>query len=270
MGEQLLKNETNKHNMDINTYWEQEEKIVKTILSEGAQAYFESLENTETEALPTERVCSCIDERVRGPKFAIPGSGILYGENKAYELLKGAGVTSISSHEDCGAAVLAFENLSDKEKKYYGSADNYAQEFTEHLARKLGIVYEGHRPVETPGIHVARAIYYDASGNFCSDIEGLPKGFTIDHKFSSNKDAKASLELAIKIAMGNHGFGDKFNSDNPLLIIPIGKKGVLNKLQTEISEIMQKETSWAGRIKLDKGIVIKAQKKEKKEVLNRV
>lgn len=256
--EEQLSHETHDQKYDIDAYWAQDNEAIEKIIDQGVQAYFQDIDMTGIAETP-ERVCACIDERVGGAKLAIPGSGILYGLEKAYKLLKEASVTSISSHEDCGAAALAFENLSPEEKKYYGSADTYAKEFTQRLADKLGILYDGHVKVETPGLHVARAIYYDDSGNFRADAEGLPRGFMIDRQLSSLGDAQANLELAITIAMGGHGFGERFTEKTPLLIIPVGKTDVLVDLREEIENVIQKNSSWAGKIKVDDGFIVKSE-----------
>lgn len=265
--EEQSSRETHDQKYDVDAYWARDNEVVEKIIDQGAETYFQDIDMTRTGEIP-ERVCACIDERVGGAKLAIPGSGILYGLEKAYKILKETGTTSISSHEDCGAAVLAFEGLSDKEKKYYGSADAYAKEFTDRLATKLGIRYDGHMKVETPGLHVARAIYYDDSGNFRADAERLPRGFTVDRQLSSSGDAQANLELAITIAMGGHGFGERFTEKTPLLIIPIGEADALVDLQKEIENVIQKNSSWAGRIKVDDGLTVKSEEEEKVTVLN--
>jgi hypothetical protein len=251
------------HEQEIEALWMEDQESMRDLVAKGAQSYFDNL--PEQEFLAEENAelpCACIDERVGGHKLAIPGSGIMESPDDAYKLLKESGVSSMSSHQDCGAAKLAFDRLGDPEKEIYGSADAYAQSWAKNMADRLGVPYIGHHSVKTPGRHVARTIYYDASGRFIADAPGVPKGFTISRKFESPEKAQANLNLAIKIATGDHGFKGKYSSENPLVIVPVGDTQDLSALRAEISQVVERDPELNGMIKIDEGYHTEAEVEE--------
>jgi hypothetical protein len=241
------------HDESREAFWMRDQEAITRIRDKGAQEFFDSLADQEQLSDDPERPCACIDERVGGPKVAIPGSGILQSEDEAFRLLKEAGVTSLSSHADCGAAVLAFNKLSPEDQARYGSADGYAQEWAKAMAARLGVPYAGHAEVDSPGQHVARAVYYDASGSFRADAPNIPRGFTVSRKYLSSEQARQDLLLAIRIATGDHGFAGKFNGDEPLLVVPISDGSDLAVLREEISEALEADPSLAGMTSVDAG-----------------
>lgn len=252
------------HELQKEALWMEGQATMDVLKEKGAQEYFDSLQGHEHLAEEdAELPCACIDERIGGHKFALPGSGILESPDVAFSILKEAGVDSISSHEDCGAANLAFERLDEDEKQRYGSADAYAQAWAKDMADRLGVLYVGHKTVETPGQHIARAIYYDSSGRFTADAPGVPKGFTISRKFGTPETAQSSLGLAIKIATGEHAFKDKYSPENPLVIVPIGEEGALDVLREEIQKVVEQNPELAGVIKIDQGYQISEEQEEK-------
>ena len=52
-------------------------------------------------------------------------------------------------------------------------------------------------------------------------IKEIPDGFIISRYFLDPTYSKEELAIALSIAMGHHGFGSKFNKDNPFIIAPI-------------------------------------------------
>lgn len=252
------------HEQEVEALWMNDQESMRDLADKGAQNYFDNLPNQEHLGEGSvELPCACIDERVGGHKLALPGSGILESPDEAFRVLKEAGVSSMSSHEDCGAASLAFDRLGDEDRKKYGSADAYAQAWAKDMAERLGVPYAGHHAVETPGRHVARAIYYDASGRFVADAPGVPKGFTISRKFESPDKAQASLDLAIKIATGQHAFKGKYSAENPLVIVPIGNDQNLDALREEISRVVKKNPELVGVIKIDSGYMPESDSQER-------
>lgn len=258
-----MNHETEHKDAQREDYWMHDNQAMLEILEKGAQGFmdekFKDLEINEHESL----TCSCIDERVGGNKLALPGSGILAGDQKAFEILKAAGVDAITSHADCGAASLAFGKLSAADQEKYGSADVYAQEWSRQMAEKLGIKYVGHIGVESPGQHIARTVYYDATGNFRADNPNIPRGFTVSRKFIETEEAQESLELSLKIAFGDHGFKEYFTPENPLVIIPIGNEQDLSVLSEEIATVVKQNPQMADKIRIDQGVVFELPAQEK-------
>jgi hypothetical protein len=91
------------------------------------------------------------------------------------------------------------------------------------IAEKLNLPHrhipavEMKRPLE---LHNAFYAIYDATGNFNRDrVPEMGPGFVTSPKYFSS--AKADLELAVKIALGNHGFGKKFDQENPFVLVGI-------------------------------------------------
>ncbi|MBM4417800.1 MAG: flagellar basal body-associated FliL family protein [Chloroflexi bacterium] len=162
----------------------------------------------------------CIDEGTPGG-LHMAGSGVLY--QNAVEDLRGK-ITGIWTHENCGAAALYVKN----KKIQTESPDAVADDEAKKLAEKLGIPYLGRiaakdmrRPTD---IHTARAIYYDGTGSFDPTlIPGMPQGFIISRKLISDPAyARAEVEVAIGIALGEHGFGSHFTGAHPLYVVIVG------------------------------------------------
>lgn len=241
----------------IEAAWMKSEAGVQNVLEKGADVYVREQPDFQKAFEAKERTCACIDERVGGDKMAVPGSGILLGKEAALALIRAEGLKKISSHEHCGAASLAFGQLSPEDQQRYGSADVYAQEWTKALAAELGIEYSGHVPIEGEQ-HVARAIYYDGTGRFNPGALGtLPQGFLVSRSKSSPEVTVSGVGLAVKIALGDHGFGNQRFVSSPLLIIPVGAREQLGLLREEIDAVLKDGPHEL--IHIDAGIVAPAQ-----------
>ncbi len=191
----------------------------------------------------------CIDEGTVGGVH-LAGSGILYPQAELD--LKGK-ISGIYSHTGCGAAKLYVEGQKISTENPDLIGDNKAKE----LADKLNISYLGRieasdmrRPT---GVHIARAIYYDGTGHFNpSQAKGLPLGFVISRKYISDVNySKQEVAMAIKIAQGKNGFGDKFKEGTPLYLVATGDDKPdslsIHKLVEELKEVAVKFPS----IKID-------------------
>jgi hypothetical protein len=74
-------------------------------------------------------------------------------------------------------------------------------------------------------------------------MDSIPSGFITSPKYFSS--AKTDLELAVKIATGNHGFGKRFTTENPFVLIGIisdtEETGISKEqIQKDLQEIQQK------------------------------
>lgn len=184
------------------------------------QALFEGLPNRLQAFQLKDTNLRCIDEGCPGG-LHMAGSGCLY--ERAAEDLKGK-ITGIWTHESCGAAKLYVESKKIDTK----DPDSVADAEAKKLADKLGVPYHGRIPLSEmkrpPTLHDARVIYYDGTGKWePTQVPGLPKGFMISRKLISDPGyAKAEVEVAIGIAMGDHGLGHQFTGKSPLYICCVG------------------------------------------------
>ena len=116
----------------------------------------------------------------------------------------------------------------------------------------------GEEMVRPKEFHNACAVWFDATGKFNPDKIGssIPKGFLIDYKVSSSTGREedkgypfAELQVAINIALGDHGFGGKFTKENPFTIVVIANDNKeLEMLKIEAGKLA---TPYDGRVKVD-------------------
>jgi len=200
------------------------------------------------------RVLICADERVMPlpGEFKVGTAGQLILGSKEYrdnfvESLKGK-IKAVRSHSGCGAAGVAYSRLSEEEKQKFVGAINemsvqgldidkasqgdlYGAYHSYDLSRKLGAAFEHTSFFAMRGykdFHDARIIFWSSDPAFDpSDLidkflpphflaNGLAFGLTEDY-------CKEELKLLSEIALGEHGFGTLFNTDNPFYVISVGK-----------------------------------------------
>lgn len=228
--------------------WRESQTVFSEIYKSGVKDYLEGLSILGEAFKLQDRSVRCIDEGTPGG-IHIAGSGILLStEDRRNELknateeLIGAGADGVYSHEGCGAAVLYAETVMHNP----AGVREYAIDWAKKLAAELKVPYKGHisdlaRPKE---FHNARIAYYDGSGKFDPfRIKEIPDGFIISRYFLDRDYAKEELRIALSIALGHHGFGDKFTADNPFIIAPVEKfvtkrSGIsLRELEQEAREV---------------------------------
>jgi hypothetical protein len=153
------------------------------------------------------------------------GSGVLAEGNHRTEFLRNlklAGVAEVKSHAGCGAAALYRERSGITDK----TVDEVAVEIATAIAKELEVPYSGHiedlaRPKE---FHNARVIYFDGTGTFNpSATESIPQGFVVSRRYMTPEHASVEANIAVSIALGSHGYGDKFTQEEPLLLVVIGE-----------------------------------------------
>lgn len=246
----------------VNDVWEKGNKDVAALLEHGADSFLRDRGSLEEAFHEGDVKCACIDERVGDEKFGLPGSGILLGKEKAAKIIRAKNITRISSHEHCGAAALAFKELSPEEQEKYGDADGYAEAWTQELADELGITYMCHEPVEGGDQHIARAVYYDGTGRFDLSRAKLPAGFLVSRYGEAPTFTASGVPLAVSIAMGEHGFGERFTPEMPLVVVPVANSSrELGTLVDEINRALEK-SEHLDRVRIDAGIVAPARKQE--------
>ncbi len=243
-----MKKQEEKKMRSVEEYWQDSQNIFSEIYKSGIKKYLRKVPALKKAFLLHDYSVRCIDEGTPGG-IHIAGSGILLStKEKKTELkkvvaeLKRAGVDGVYSHEGCGAAKLYAETIMKEPDKDRGYAIDWAKE----LSTIIDVPYKGHiaelaRPKE---FHNARIIYYDGSGKFDPfKIKEIPDGFIISRYYLDQKYSKEELKIAISIALGHHGFGNKFTKDSPLIIAPIeGSENKtlylsLRQLETEVKDV---------------------------------
>ncbi len=232
-------------------HWDQQSGVIKNVLQLGMGEYVKGIADLASAFQPADKWLRCIDEGTPGGVH-MAGSGILLGVEAAAEAARAAGATTITSHEECGAAKLfVAEKGLDPEK-----SDSYGQEFARELAKKIGVNYY-HLPLSEiarpAGLHVARVAYYDGTGSFDpTRVAGLPAGFVISRRYLAPEDAQRECAIAVGIALGNHGFGTLFTPAAPFLIMVIGdpssRERSLQRLRDEVGTLASRH---GGRVAVD-------------------
>ncbi len=209
------------HEEQVRKYWEEQNPLFDELYRHGAARYAERLADAGSAFVLFDRCVRCIDEGTPGG-IHLAGSGILLKEEEAMGALERAEAGGIFSHEGCGAAKLfARRNNLDEAR-----ADEYGREWAEKLARSFGVPYKGHialHELERPAdMHIARVVYYDGTGTLGNpERAGLPKGFVISRRYTDARYAAEEAAVAVSIALGEHGFGERITADTPLVIIPV-------------------------------------------------
>ena len=208
--------------VNLDEIWLEQSAKIKPILADGIEAVASHLPLARA-MYAGDKILRCIDE---GTPHGVHlcGSGILLGEPEADAVVKkmmADGLEGITSHEECGAAKIAAEKAGNT-----GDIETYTKEWAEKLAERLGLPYAGHTPITAmkrpAGHHIARVAYYDSTGRFdYSAVPELPAGFIISRKYLTPMQAQDELRLALSIATGAHGFGERLTAEEPFLILVI-------------------------------------------------
>ncbi len=178
----------------------------------------------------------CIDERVSlnnpdEPEIGIAGTLALMNECDFAETitkLKRAGVDRITYHEGCGAVALHKQQSGDP-RDALEIAKNTAEKVSQALQLTSSVELCGYDKkadlamTGNPSLHNARAIVVDGTGRFNPPLLGFPAHFLLSAFYEpSLKYTAKELEVAIQIALGDHGFGKKRFAKAPLIIVLVG------------------------------------------------
>lgn len=189
----------------------------------------------------------CSDGRVcSGAKMALAGEGILLGESDMKilaEAVKHHGL-SVSGHENCGAAALAHPGTD---------SDRYGYEHAQKLAAETGSEYkEIHRDGFKCPIHNERALVLEGTGRFdVANFAAFPGQFISSASYFglSEEYQKTEAKALINIALGDHGFGERFDADNPFyLVVSAPDAEHLNTMAALAEEIAGE---FSGRVKVE-------------------
>ncbi len=246
------------HANEAKKYWDEQEPAFKIICKKGMQEYVETIPALKRSFASADRSVRCIDEGAPGG-IRLAGSGILLDSERVEAVMKAAGATGIFVHEECGAAAEAFRRLTERERTKFSGADSYAAYRAQQLAIKLNIKYKGiigfssglERMRRPRGLHVARIVYYDGTGQF-NPSGILPPGFVVSRRHTDRDYALFETDFTFSIASGSHGFGDLITPQSPYLIVLIGDPRnpafSLDELKREVEPIAARHGE---RVKVD-------------------
>lgn len=218
--------------MDKDLKWAQQEDRYQTLL-----ALSDSLKKPEKVFGPnwveafnqTPHEVVCIDEGAidepKTPELGLAGSGVLLNDEQFENVVgycREHGVSKISYHAGCGAAALFCKEYELHHGLKAGSLDpeEEAKKAALRLHSALGLdgapVFISDKRMRRPkAYHIARSIVIDGTGRMNPGVLDMPSSF--QHSFPLHKDGKYTqreVDVAIRIAMGDHGFGaQRFKSD---------------------------------------------------------
>lgn len=228
-----------------------------TILAALNEVIAESFCNARDRVLnPVHRMFGCMDGGVKQEAMGSGGSGLVaayvMGETRGLSGLDaiqgGLGdvakmvsgrAMEITSHDDCGAAVLIYKQLSTEEKRRFNDADSLAKWFAQSLASELQKLGQevGYRHISIESMlrphsrHSAQLVFYSGTAMF--DVDPVipdARAFKISRGLlnllgEARYGARVGsmlLATAARIALGPYGLGEQFGPLRPFLVVPVG------------------------------------------------
>jgi hypothetical protein len=259
--------------------WEEQQRVIKDILGMGGmQSFVDTLPRWNDAFKPVEKPCvCCMDEGI-----AIPGSYRAAGSMLGWPLedvnnfCEKAGVYAITSHESCAASGAVYKkHLAelglDPENGYtQEGAEEFTVSRTKDMVKALNetfgnedgsdkFTYGGHIPLSEmdrpKDRHIASLIVINASTYAFSPglADGLPPAFVIDRAPATREEMLAQVTIAVSVACGDHGWGDKVKadetSDSKLMVVVIGDPSNDHMSSARIAEELQElDGIFGGRV----------------------
>jgi len=234
------------HRLFLEEVWKKDEEVVKMIvvnnsLQEIYQSIFGKEKITPISGEVLEIICmdGRLDETNKEGSVYVRdgGSGILRNTESVEKVADGyvraamelgVGTIRLTSHGDCGAWVLSGKNQEEGEQFYNNLRDIIYQKVKEAdlpVEVVLENIPKDDCNKEGKGLcfpHIERAAYYASVSSFNPQaVVGLPAGFVISREYFEPDYAMANVAIAIKIAFGSHGFGEKFSDEQPFLLVAV-------------------------------------------------
>jgi|GEM_PF-659551 len=188
--------------------------------------------------------CGCSDGRIHTHRLGRAGMGILAGEVATADALEkmiangevrmdGKDGFIITSHDGCGAAKIVCQKMIFEGKLPEGTdPDSLGVEFAKNVVailneRGVKATWRHTQAGEMDDFHNERAIYLDGTGKLNiedaaddeTDEKLFPRGFIFSDLRLDRAVTVAELKALSGIARGDHGFGNRFNKNNPFYII---------------------------------------------------
>ena len=197
---------------DIGKFWESAVPQIQS-LNQSAPVLFKRTSGIEQAFNLGQRCLVCVDEGITSG-IHLAGSGVLLSAEQRQAAVLAANIEIFTTHDNCGAYKLFDPHSSNPNLACKTWGEREAARL--NLPHKHITAAEMDRP---KNLHNAVAVYYDGAGRF-NRIPGLPPGFVVSRKYFGAA-AQSDLELCLKIALGDHGFGSRFDFGNPLTIVTI-------------------------------------------------
>lgn len=250
----------------LESAWQEEDSAYINLLALKEKPPEDIYGNLWQEAFSkTPKVVVCMDERVslnntNVPEIGIAGTLVLMeGEDfeKTIVKLKVAGVEMVTYHEGCGAAALY--KAKNNDPREISVISRSAAERTCSalgLSSKIGFCGYNNADLEmrgNPRFHNARAIVVDGSGRFNPPLLGFPAHFLLSAFYEPSLEyTGAELEVALQIALGEHGFGKERFAQQPLAIVLVSGDGEysIDNLLMSFSLILKKYKNYLTLITL--------------------
>lgn len=174
----------------------------------------------------------------------------------------------ITSHTGCGAMGIVCKEL--KRRGWMPEsfdADEFGKIYGRRVVQKLWDkgCKAGYRHIEAgemDEVHDERVVYFDGTRTFNNetlvkkDYSGkeakvLPRGFILSGLDYDEKVTEVELDALCGIAMGDHGFGKRIDSENPLYIVILAAN---EKQRLEFEKIAEKVAKKRGSIEIRSSI----------------
>jgi hypothetical protein len=216
---------------DAQLLWEESQKsFIISSLREGKNLaeIISSIEDFEKTFAKVPETLGCSDGRICEHRFGGAGDFILASEEEREKFISEnrGKIKEVTSHSGCGAAELKFKAIEEAGEQLpegVETPDDLGINYAKDLAKKLGANYRHIKAQEMSGeLHNERVIYFDGTGKFNPGVlSEMPAGFiSSSPKLGFSEEyLRNELSVLANIALGDHGFGDKFNQENPFYII---------------------------------------------------
>ena len=203
-------------------------------------------------------VLGCSDGRIEEHRLGGAGNFILASdvEREKFIMENKGKIKVVKSHDGCGAAGIKFKQMVEAGEQLpegVTTSDELGIYYCKKLAEALGSEHEHTGAAEMSGaVHNERVIYFDGTGKINpKSLPELPAGFICSGLTLglSSEYQKVELGELAKIALGDHGFGERFNKDNPLYIVVSAKDQ--DQLDQLIKVAEQAKEEFQGKVVVD-------------------
>lgn len=220
------------------------EVVSRLLANEDMQKIMDSFSGFKEAFLQGLDTLDCSDGRVlMGNKLGIAGSGLLLSDQELdalVERLKGK-IKVVTTHDDCGAAAIKYSSLKPEEiPEGIKNSDEYGTMRGKQLAERLGAIHIYLNEEEMANeYHNEVAIVLDQTGKFNStNLQSFPSHFVCSGAGVGLSESymKTELETLTGIALGHHGYGDRFSSKNPFYILVAANNAAEQKFWEEAAK----------------------------------
>ncbi len=220
----------------IENAWEESRKnevVSRLLAGENLQKIVETFPGFKESFCDLDTI-DCSDGRVLdGKKIGIAGSLILLPKIEKEKFIEAynSKIKVLTAHRDCGAADAAFKLLKPEEiPEGVKTADEYGIYCAKKNAADLGAEFRFLDIEEMASKnHNEIGLVLDQTGRFNStNLENFPPHFVCTGAGLgfSPEYMKIEMETLVGIALGHHGYGERFAKENPFYIMVAAKNSL--------------------------------------------